>query len=184
MSRTYRKPAYYVEHSDVSYANRELARHHQMVAHSRPWGGTGYAKKVRKDQKLFEQQLAEAKAEFDQKVKDNGGSIYYTHICPWRREKVRAEIRPNYVSRFQWISIDPPSEQQVIATALAKRKKMTRDGHWSETTPRSGFKYDAKKTVRRANKALCKAVVSGDEMWEDKPYPTRKLGKHHVWSWW
>lgn len=183
MSRTYRKPAYYVEQSDVSYANRELQWHRRRLSQVRP-GGTGYLKRVKKDPEQYQRECDQAQAEFQLKVEQNGGSLYYMYTCPWLGTTRELTLRPRYVSRYQYVPDQPPSDQQVIDNAVAERRKMTRDGVYSETAQRSGFKRDATRVVRRANKKYCRDVVNDDNTWEDYPYPTRKLGKHMKWNWW
>ena len=64
-------------------------------------------------------------------------------------------------------------------------KRWTRDGRdgLTNSAANTGFKTDAKKIVRRANKSFCRAVLSGDD-YENIPYATDKLGKDFIYRWW
>lgn len=59
----------------------------------------------------------------------------------------------------------------------------TRDGYYEETSRRSGFKQDAKKHVRIANRRFCGKVLR-DEEHDNIGFPMGNEGKLYKWDWW
>lgn len=87
--------------------------------------------------------------------------------------------------RFTWYDKYIMTDEETLAKAKEEYAQWARDGRHglTKTTHNTGFKTDAKKTVRRANKSFCRAVLSGDD-YENIVLPTVKLGKLHIWNWW
>mgnify|MGYP003474351929 FL=1 len=85
----------------------------------------------------------------------------------------------------RWYAKYVHDDEETIRIAKDEFARWARDGRdgLTETSRNSGFKYDAKKTVRRANKSFCRSVLSGDDH-ENIPTPIRKEGKKHKWDWW
>lgn len=73
--------------------------------------------------------------------------------------------------------------EEVIAEAEADWALYTRDGRHglTNTSCNSGFKYDAKKMLRRANKKLCRSIMKYE--YEDDPHPIRRDAKTYIWDW-
>jgi len=86
------------------------------------------------------------------------------------------------VNKKKRIQVDVTYEE-VVAEAKEKFAKRSRDGYWNETSRNTGFKKEATRILRRANKRLTQDIMR-DEDWEDIPYPNRKNGKACRWNWW
>lgn len=78
------------------------------------------------------------------------------------------------------------SDKEIVAEAVREYHKQFRDGRngLTCTTVNTGFKKGAAKILRRANKRFCADVVKDSNEWDNKPYPSRKIAKYHIWDWW
>lgn len=171
MSRTYRKPRLYVEHSDVSYVNRELSWH-------RPYRH----KKIRRTDEEYAKLNEEAQKKYEADIKENGGNKYYTAYCAWRREYIVCEIRKSYVPRYKYVKV-PYLKEECIKEALDYRKKLTRDGKLSQSGCRKTFKKMSKKAVRSEWKQMKQKIMKDEEDYE-KYHPHDRIGKKFIWSIW
>lgn len=174
MSRTHRKPRWYVEHSDASFINRELSyyvrRPYRMV-------------KRRKSDEEYRRQCDKAMQEHLEDVRKNGPTELVRTYC-WADSSVKFVERPKqprWVSRHYYERVDY-SVDECIADALKERKELTRDGKMSESGRRTGFKKTAAKEVRREWRKMKQKILKGEDY--DKYYPHDKIGKKFVWSFW
>jgi hypothetical protein len=79
---------------------------------------------------------------------------------------------------------DRTAEDHDIEDAESAKEYHTfgRDGTWNETGRNQGFKHEAKKYVRNANKKFCRKVIDGVD-YDDDAMPIRKEGKQFSWNW-
>lgn len=84
-----------------------------------------------------------------------------------------------------WYKKYVKTDEEFLKDTKEQWARWARDGRdgLTETRRSTGFKTDAKKIVRRANKSFCRAVLSGDD-YENIPYATDKLGKDFIYRWW
>lgn len=172
MSRTYRKPRWYVEHSDASFVNFQLSMY-RSVQYIR----------VRKPSDQYREEYNRAVIEFEHDVKLNGPNeqrMMYSWV-----EKRSASISVPKVfyppSRY-WYKEVPYSVDQCIKEALDKRKEQTRDGYLSETPRRSGYKKDSAREVRREWNKMKHKIINDEDY--DSFYPADKIGKKYTWTYW
>lgn len=173
MSRTYRKPDYYICYSDVAHINKELDYYFH-----RPYQSVW----VKKTQEEYEHDLQCARKEYEKRIAENGG---HTEYFVWSRLFKRYEtrtIRERWVGRKRRVQI-PYTREECIADALEERAEMQRDGHWSDTSRSSGFRNDCARALRRKNRRLCHNIIA-DQEYDHQPYPSRKEGKAKIWDWW
>jgi len=85
--------------------------------------------------------------------------------------------------RFYRRLLDGVTEQDTIEHSKKEYMSYSRDGSANETARNRGFKEFAKLTVRLANKRLEDSIMR-DEEDDSVPYPSRKMGKKHIWDWW
>lgn len=99
----------------------------------------------------------------------------------WVLMSVKYDRRPYTTYCDKYIKDD----ETIIRESKEQLKRWTRDGRdgLTSSNANTGFKTDAKKIVRRANKSFCRAVLSGDD-YENIPYATDKLGKDFIYRWW
>lgn len=95
------------------------------------------------------------------------------------------DIDGNYVGS-RWSIHAYKTDEELLAEATESYNRQTRDGRngYTCTTVNSGFKKDAAKATRRANKHFCKMVLDEDPRWEDTPYPNGHEGDTYIWDWW
>ena len=172
MSRTTRKPRWYVEHTDASYINREIARHTR-----RPYKTV----KVRKSDEEYEADFARDLERYREEIAANGGTPYYKRWSCWSKMYIDCEIRRPWANRHRYKRV-PYSVDDCIEDAKRERKKLTRDGSMSESGRRTYFKHLAKKEVRYEWKRMKTAILKDEEY--DRYCPHDRLGKKHVWSVW
>ena len=140
-----------------------------------------------KPEKQYRKELAAAEKEYDDKVAANGGnnfyqkkigkSVYTFYIYkPWVGRKIRKTRIRSEEEQLQ-------KYNEEIEKLKKEWAKFTRDGRWSETACNQGFKHEAKKIVRRANKNFCHKVMK-DLDYDDEAYPNGHEGDHSVWNWW
>ena len=161
MSRTTRRPRFYLKTSEIKEINRDIA-----YAISRP---THYIRVRMTDAELEEQYQRQLK-----RYKETGTWVDY---WPYRSEP---PVRKTH--GYKRVAVEKRMDE-VIAKSKRDFATYTRDGKWNETNKNTGFKQAAAKTVRRANTRFCSQVKRGEE-YEDKIYPHEHLGDHLVWSFW
>jgi len=162
MSRTYRKPLWYLETSEKYLVERELR---WLVNHD-------YRRRarVRRPVEEYEALLVEAQKKFDEKVAANGGSLEIEYFCPWMEEVRTRWIYKDHVSKYKSVWI-PDTVEEAIQRGKDEYARLTRD---------SAYKYSRNwrdrhrnaDTQRRANKNFCKRVVKDVEVWDDESAPT------------
>lgn len=107
-----------------------------------------------------------------------------THRKLPRKSWIRYRLFKLQWPNVRWYDKYIKPKEEVILDAENQLNRWRRDGRdgMTCTTSNTGYKYDAKKTVRRANKSFCRHVLCGDD-YENIPLPTRKIGKKHKWDW-
>lgn len=172
MSRTTRKPRWYVEHTDVSFINRELERYSR-----RPYKMA----KVRKTDEEFDREMRREVRKYEEAVKKNGGQTTYLKWDFWCKRYVTREIRKPWVSLYRYARV-PYTIDECVEEAKREREKLTRDGNMSMSGRRKYFKYLAKKEVRSEWRNMKQKILKGEDY--DKYCPHDRLGKKHIWSVW
>lgn len=182
MSRTTRRPKFYIETSEIKEINRDLARAYRTPYKSIRVRMTDEELEADYQYRLarYEQRKQEAKRTFWWYV-DNGlsdpkhwSAQSYTTMC--------GEPPVRYSRAYKRLTV-PKDIDEVIAESKRDFSTYTRDGKWNETGRNTGFKKTAAKCVRRANKHFCNAVMRGEEV-DNKIYPHEHLGDYLVWSFW
>lgn len=176
MSRTIRKNRWHEKHTDVSYVNREMEYYtrHGFKTHV----------KRRRSKEDIRRDIEAVEERYQKAIADNGGTDFLGYsYSPWSCTRREKRIYREYVPRYTRVEVSLTRED-IEKKALKERSRMTRDGYWNETTANSGFKNEAKKAVRRANKRFCQMIESDDLRWEDEPYPHDHLGDGFRWNWW
>ena len=117
-----------------------------------------------------------AKAMFDW---ENGPKIRYywnwiTKQSEWH------EVPKPYVSRWKYHTVDV-SYEEAYAEAVEEYRSRFRDGKYSETGRKTGFKNATKRKIRSNNRAYCTKVMKG--LGGDKCYPDVHETDHMYWSW-
>lgn len=169
MSRTKRKPAWYVEHSDVSYTNRVLARQRQKLV-----------KKKRTAEELAQAQ-ANAQKFYQREIAENFGSTTKSVYSYYHQRWVEVEIRPPHVPKYRYEIVGLTVEEQ-IAEAKLDRQRFTRDGNMSETGRRSGYKRASTKLVRREWRCMEHNILK--DLDYDQFNPSDHIGKQLIWDYW
>lgn len=172
MSRTYRKPKWYIQHSDVSYANRELARHTRF-----PYKTV----KVKKTEEEMKRDMDRAENEYKQKIKDNGGKTQYLSWSWCKKKYEMVDIPKPYVHPYKYVKVDV-NVDDVISNANLERAEYTRDGKMSETSRNKLYKRFSKKEVRNEWKKMRHKVMRGEDY--DAFNPCDAIGKQHIWNVW
>lgn len=171
MSRTHRRPRFVRDESEVQYINRVLDSHYRCPRR---------AVRVRKPQEQYDAEVRAAHEEWlamiaaAKKGTDFNSALH--RLTNFRN------IRERWVPRWTRVLVEE-SEQQVIAEARASYARRTRDGHWNETGRNWGFKRQAARTLRRADRAFESMILRGEDH-EDVLYPGPHLGKKFIWDWW
>ena len=161
MSRTTRRPKFYLTTSETNEIMRDLER------------------AIRIPYKSIKVPLTEEELdkEYARRVKQYKESGYWAYYWPQHFE---APIRPTKL--YKRVQVEKDIEE-VITKAKANFATYTRDGKWNETGRNTGFKYAAKKQVRKANKRFCKVVLQ-DQDYDNITYPHDHLGDYLVWCFW
>lgn len=174
MSRTYRKPRWYRETTERSHIDRELQWWRRSDGKKSKW--------VRRSKEDYELEKAIAFVEFEAVVRENGGEEK-TYWCHWSKKWRTRKIRPRHVSRKKRVTVEWTYED-AVNEAKDFYQRMTRDGYFTVSSRSSGFKNEAGRCVRRANKRYCDAVLKDEDHWDECSAPTRKMGKDLRWNWW
>lgn len=156
MSRTYRKTALTDSQSEETYVKDWMENFNPVRYY---W--------VLKSETTYLAQRNEAREIYLAEMKESCGiwTVYERYINPKTRvyytitaEEYERELRNDY-------------------------RKFKRDCMFYETGRNTGYKDDASKTVRIANKRLAQRILK-DEEYDNVSYPDRHLGKTHKWNWW
>jgi hypothetical protein len=173
MSRTTRKPKFYIDESDVAKINQALDDWHRRPT-------TRVRKRKNKDE--YAAEMAKAESEYQAEITANGGNTMKLILTYWPRHLSLVEIHRNYVFRWKYETVEL-SYDDVVNNTMQTRAKMQRDGCWTETSRNTGYKGSTKRELRRRNKEICRHVIA-EEDFDAMVYPIRKEGKSHVWDWW
>ena len=161
MSRTTRRPKFYLKTSETKHINRDIASAIRFSNH--------YIRVRMTEEELdteYQRRLS--------RYSENGHWVLFWRISeepPVRRTK-----------GYKHVAVEKNMDE-VIAESKRDFATYTRDGKWNETSRNTGFKRAAASCVRRANKRFCYAVIRGEE-YEDTIYPHEHLGDYLVWSFW
>lgn len=161
MSRTTRRPRFYLKTSEIKEINRDITRAIRCPTH--------YIR-VR----MTEQELEELYQRQLKRYVETGTWVEY---WPYRSEP---PVRKT--SGYKRVAVEKRMDE-VIAESKRDFATYTRDGKWNETGQNTGFKRAASRCVRRANARFCSSVIRGEE-YENKIYPHDHLGDYLVWSFW
>lgn len=185
MSRTYRAPLRFIEQNEESYIKHKLGyfRRH----------GHWLSRRVRrrKTEERYQADIQEAQKEYEEALKtasfDKDGNPYSGFRWGYDRCTLKRTMVPNYihlrsVSRYYYTERDWSIEEE-IESLREEYSRFTRDGHWSETARKSGFKKASAKTTRRNNRRLEHSIVKGDD-YDHLPYPDQHDGDYLGWSFW
>lgn len=169
MSRTIRKTDYISTRSRISHRNRELEYYYRR----------GFEKtiKVRRTEEEYNILESKVNSKYQEELKEYYKKINSVNPLYWFT--IRKPYEP-YVSKYKRVLVSITFEE-VIAEADKEYLRWTRD-QWSETSRNSGFKRDAARTVRRANKSYCKKVLQDE--WEELVAPNGHEGDHLIWNYW
>lgn len=191
MSRTIRKSRFTDERNEEQYIKQQLqSRYNKLYI-----GGDYRTRLVRrkKPEELYKAQVAAAWAEYNTKLQqavyDEQGQPYvgYTYRHNYSCGKYTFGLFPNYlrkpyISLYHRIEI-PWSIEQEIDALKKEYLAFTRDGRWSETSRRSGFKEGSANVTRLANHRLEKKILKGEE-YEHLAYPNEHDGDFLRWAFW
>lgn len=161
MSRTTRRPKFYIKTSETKHINRDVASALRFP---------NFYIRVR----MTEQELEE---EYQRNVER-----YKTSATVFTYYYYRNEVPTRRTSGYKRVAIEK-SMDEVIAESKRDFATYTRDGKWNETGRNTGFKQAAAKCVRRANARFCSTVLRGEE-YDDTIYPHEHLGDELVWNFW
>lgn len=188
MSRTTRKPRFFIEESEETYIKRQLSSHY------RRWNkGNNYSTKWVRQRKSDEQYKAECEVvmrEYNEKLKEaTYDSCGRPHIVKYSWSFYTREYGPTYVylykpkvPRYKRVQISWSVEQE-IEELKKQYRKFTRDGHWNETGRNTGFKKAATKTIRLANRRLANKIMS-EQDYDHLSYPNEHDGDYLRWAFW
>jgi len=180
MSRTTRRPKFYLKTSETKHINRDIARAIRFPDH--------YIR-VRMTEEELDTEYQRNLVEFERVKKTSFFALYFYlsqhYSADYYKEKcdsIMAHKPTRRTKGFKRVAVEK-SMDEVIAESKRDFATYTRDGKWNETSRNTGFKRAAASCVRRANKRFCSAVIRGEE-YEDTIYPHEHLGDYLVWSFW
>lgn len=187
MSRTYRKPRWpNVELSEVEYINRELkwVRGQQRAVYERVANKERYdsaLKTWRSDVKYY----AWLVKTYADSSRPDAQEYYERYVATLNNLLKKKPKQEQYFSlNITYVPYTDDDVEKCISDSKKEYKKYTRDGRFSETSRRTGYKKDSAKIIRRANRKLEHDVIVGNEEWKHHSYPDRHLGKPKIWNWW
>jgi hypothetical protein len=173
MSRTTRKPKFYIDESDVEDLNSELDHWYRHP--------TTRVRK-RKSKEDIVATIAKVEAEYQAEIAANGGRTMKLIRRNWPPRLDCVEIRRGYITYWEYVVVELTYED-VVKESTQKRARMQRDGCWNETGRNTGYKGATKRELRRRNKDICRRVINEEDC-DAMVYPIRKEGKAHRWDWW
>lgn len=182
MSRTYRKPAYLLQESEVQCLNGTRENYNRRAKY-----GFGITRKIktRKTDEQYAVDVAAADARYEADCRavrktywyPSTDSIQYTWYLSSLPDRWRYSV-----SKFYYRKVTITLEEE-LAEARADYAKRTRDGHCAESGHRTAYKTLSKETIRQAVRRLEHKILR-DEQWDHLPYPDTYLGKKHIWDVW
>ena len=161
MSRTTRRPRFFLKTSETKEIQRDIARAIRFP---------NYYIRV----PMTEQELEEL---YQRQLKQYAETGTWVTYWPYRSEP---PVRKT--SGYKRVEVEKCMDE-VIAKSKRDFATYTRDGKWNETGKNTGFKQAAARRVRRANSQFCSAVIRGEE-YDNTIYPHEHLGDDLVWSFW
>lgn len=161
MSRTTRRPRFYIKTSEIKELNCDIARAIRSPTH--------YIRVRMTEQELEEQ--------YQRQLKRYAETGTWVEYWPYRCEP---PVRKT--SGYKRVEVEKRMDE-VIAKTKRNFATYTRDGKWNETGKNTGFKQAAARCVRRANSRFCSTVIRGEE-YDNTIYPHDHLGDYLVWSFW
>lgn len=181
MSRTTRRPKFYIETSETKHIQRDIA-----LAIRYP---NTYIRVPKTEQELDEE-YQRAVHRYEEAKKQARRSYWWyldnafgdEHWCMRQYHSSIPTVPVRHTHGTKRVAIEK-SMDEVIAESKRDFSTYTRDGKWNETGRNTGFKQAAAKCVRRANKRFCSAVIRGEDV-DNKIYPHEHLGDYLVWSFW
>ena len=171
-TRNYDNYAWYHK-SDVSY--EKILEEKKEIYYRYPYKWVTSPK----PKEQYDQECEAALEDYQNRLRLNGGCEDVTHTLFGRYWTSR--IYPRHVNRYIRTRVKR-SVPDFEAEAKHEFGKQNRDGRFSETPRRTGFKKESAQHVRRKNKNFCRNVMLDE--WEDEAYPIHQEGKHFKWNWW
>lgn len=185
MSRTYRKTRRLVEDSEVSYINSSLCgggRYCRLSGYTLDDFYNTKNVKRRLTKEEYEKKYSEAVANYNQRMAFFKKFGYRDDLTPYDYNYRREPWYPHAVRKYTYVDV-PWSLDQEIEELRQDYRSHNRDGTWTETSRKSGFKEEAAEKVRLANKRFC-AKVMRDEDVDNTAYPDGHEGDYLVWNYW
>jgi len=182
MSRTYRKPAYLLQESEVQCLNDTRERYNRRAKY-----GIGITRRIktRKSAAEYAADVAAADACYEADCRAVQKQFWYPSTDSVQYEWYLRSLPPCWrysVSKFYYRSVTITLEEE-LDDARADYAKRTRDGYHNETGQRTAYKTLSKCTIRQAVRRLEHNILR-DELWDYLPYPDTYLGKKHIWDVW
>jgi len=182
MSRTYRKPAYLLQESEVQCLNDTRERYNRRAKY-----GIGITRRIktRKSAAEYAADVAAADACYEADCRAVQKQFWYPSTDSVQYEWYLRSLPPCWrysVSKFYYRSVTITLEEE-LDDARADYAKRTRDGYHNETGQRTAYKTLSKCTIRQAVRRLEHKILR-DELWDYLPYPDTYLGKKHIWDVW
>lgn len=147
------------------------------------WHPTRSVRRLR-TQAEYDAAYAKDQKRYERECKMYPSGIITRRWCIFTGKIVLDYVRPYppHASRWKRVEIDWPIDEARKEFG-EEYDSQVRDGYLCDTGRNTGFKREAKRTLRRANREFCKKVMI-DEDWEDEVLPDRYLGKALKWNWW
>ena len=124
------------------------------------------------------------RAEVAQDERQATPQLQYTYDAQTQKWEHQVVLVRTYVSRYiRTYDIPYPREEQERDNA-AKYETYHRDGKFSETGCRTGFKKKAARELRQANRRYCTNVMHDIDYHEDSVHPCRYEQKYLIWAFW
>ena len=182
MSRTYRKPAYLLQESEVQCLNDTREYYNRRAKH-----GVGIVRKIktRKTAEQYAADIAAADAQYQADCRAVQKQCWYPSTDSVQYEWYLSSLPPRWryhVSKFYYREVVVTLEEE-LAKASDEYAKRTRDGYHNESGRNTAYKTLSKETVRQAVRRLEHRILR-DDNWDHLPYPDTYLGKKHIWDVW
>lgn len=188
MSRTYRKNSYFgTEISKESYIQKQLEYRHLKVKSIRRRLKGDEAEQAKKEYLIYKSKaIEEARNTLNfYKRYEKYNSNYTTSIILYEKHIDKLINTYNNIPKYFYVrELKDVSKDEVIKDATKYYNSFFRDGVGSETSRRTGFKKQAARIVRRANRCLEKNIVKGNDDWNNYAYPNHHDGDFCSWNWW
>ena len=182
MSRTYRKPAYLLQESEVQFLNDTRERYNRRAKY-----GIGITRRIRtrKSAEQYAADVAAADARYQADCRAVQKQFWYPSTDSVQYEWYLQSLPPRWrysASKFYYRLVTVTLEEE-LAEARADYAKRTRDGYHNESGRNTAYKTLSKETVRQAVRRLEHQILRNED-WDHLPYPDTYLGKKHIWDVW